>query len=54
VIELDTKQPDEADVNLSHWWTVEDRATGDLWVAGARSNRDYTRDTPVLYVVGCR
>ena len=54
VIEVDGLQPGEGDVNLSHWWGLEDRPTGDIVIVGARHNIGYTSSQPVKYVVGVR
>ena len=51
VITLDTKQPDEEGINLSHWWAFEDRETGDIVVPTYRYNIGYTDQQPVLYRV---
>lgn len=52
VLEIDTKRPDEDGVNLSHFWTLEDTATGDLLVTGARYGVGYGSYQPVLYRIG--
>ena len=52
VIEIDTKQPSEPGVSLSHMWTLEDRATKDIVITGSRYSEDYTSSTPVTYRVG--
>ncbi|MGC9320072.1 MAG: sialidase family protein [Armatimonadota bacterium] len=52
VLVIDTKQPDEEDVNLSHWHVFEDRQTGDLVIPMARASKGYQSRTPVIYVVG--
>jgi hypothetical protein len=49
---IDTKQPDEDDVNLSHWHIYEDRPTGDFIIPTTRASKGYKSRTPVLYVVG--
>lgn len=51
VITIDTKQPDESDVNLSHWHAFEDRETGDIVIPMARHSARYESSQPVLYVV---
>ncbi len=52
VLVLDTKRDDEEGINLSHWWAVEDRETGDIMVAGARHTIGYTAREPYLIRVG--
>lgn len=54
VVQVDDVQPDEGDVNLSHWWGLEDRPTGDIIIVGARHNIGYTSAQPVKYVVGVK
>ena len=54
VIELDAVQPDEQDINLSHWWGMEDRETGNIVVSGARHAIGYRALQPVQYVVEVR
>jgi len=54
VLQVDDVQPDEGDVNLSHWWGLEDRPTGDIIIVGARHNIGYTGAQPVKYVVGVK
>jgi hypothetical protein len=49
---VDTKRPDEAGVNLSHWWAYEDRATHDIIITGARYKVGYVGETPWLWRVG--
>lgn len=51
---IDTKRPDEPDINLSHWWAFEDRKTQDIVVVGARHAKGYTSATPWLWRVGVR
>ena len=52
VIEIDTKQPTEPGVSLSHMWVVEDRVTKNIVITGNRFSEDYTSNTPVTYRVG--
>ncbi len=52
LLAVDTKRPDEEGVNLSHWWGLEDRATGDLIIAGARHAIGYKTKEPWLWRVG--
>jgi len=52
VFVIDTKQPDERDVNLSHWHSYEDRETGDIIIPTTRASAGYKSRRPVLYVVG--
>jgi len=52
VVEIDTKQPDEDDVNLSHWHALEDRQTGDIVISTSRAGPGYKTRQPVLYVIG--
>ena len=52
VLEVDTKQPDEPDVNLSHWLAYEDRETGDIVIPMSRASAGYKSYQPVLYVIG--
>ncbi|NLX95809.1 MAG: exo-alpha-sialidase [Rhodopirellula sp.] len=49
---IDTKQPDEEDVNLSHWHVFEDRLAGDIVIPMARAGKDYKSRHPVVYVIG--
>lgn len=49
---IDTKRPDEKDVNLSHWHALEDRETGDIVIATTRASAGYKTRKPVLYVIG--
>jgi hypothetical protein len=51
VLPMDTKRPEEAGLNLSHWWGFEDRATHDIVVAGARYGLAYKTSAPVVYRV---
>lgn len=51
VITIDTKRPDEDDVNLSHWHAIEDRKTGDIHLPMSRASKGYKSRRPVLYVV---
>ena len=53
VLTIDTKQPNEQDVNLSHWHCYEDRETGDIVVPMARASEGYKSRHPVVYVIGC-
>ena len=43
---VDTKRPEEAGVNLSHWWAYEDRETHDIIIVGARYGEGYRTTTP--------
>ena len=52
VLVIDTKQPDERDVNLSHWHSYEDRETGYIIIPTTRASVGYKSRRPVLYVVG--
>jgi hypothetical protein len=51
VLEIDTKRPDEEDVNLSHFLAFEDRETGDIVIPMARYSAGYRSAQPVLYVI---
>lgn len=46
---VDTKRPDETDVNLSHFWGFEDRATHEVVIVGARYSAGYKSRQPVVY-----
>ncbi|NCQ25863.1 MAG: exo-alpha-sialidase, partial [Armatimonadetes bacterium] len=52
VLVVDTKRPEEPDINLSHWWAFEDRKTHDVVIAGARHALGYQSSTPWLWRVG--
>lgn len=52
VLVVDTKQPGEEDINLSHWHTIEDRETGDVVISGFRASKGYKNRRPVAYVIG--
>jgi len=52
VLVIDTKQPDEEDVNLSHWHALEDRDSGDIVISMARASKGYKSRDPVVYVIG--
>ena len=52
VLVIDTKRLDEPEVNLSHWWALEDRKTHDIVVVGARHAKGYKSRTPWLWRVG--
>ena len=54
VLVIDTKQPDERDVNLSHWHSYEDRETGDIVIPTTRASAGYKSRRPVLYAVGVK
>lgn len=54
VLLIDTKQPDEDDVNLSHWHTFEDRSTGHIVVPMARASKGYKSRRPAVYVIGVK
>ncbi|MBC8874600.1 MAG: exo-alpha-sialidase [Planctomycetes bacterium] len=51
VLVIDTKQPDEPDVNLSHRHSHEDRETGHIIIPTTRASAGYKSRRPVLYVV---
>lgn len=51
VLQIDTRQPDEKDVNLSHWHSFEDRESGDIVIPMARASEGYKSRQPVLYVI---
>lgn len=51
VLVIDTKKPDEDDVNLSHWHAYEDRPTGEIVLAMDRASKGYKSRQPMLYVV---
>jgi len=46
---IDTKQPDETGVNLSHGLAFEYRGTGDIILPMSRYGEGYKTSTPVLY-----
>jgi hypothetical protein len=53
ILVIDTKRPDdpkEGDFQLSHWWGLEDRATKDIVIAGARYHQE--KPSPVTYRIG--
>ena len=52
LLAIDDKRPDEQDINLSHWWGFEDRATGDIVIAGARHTAGYRGAQPYLWRIG--
>ena len=52
LLEIDARQPDEEDVNLSQWDAVEDRATGEIVITMARASKGYKSRHPVTYVIG--
>jgi hypothetical protein len=52
VLVIDSKSPNEPDVNLSHWHSFEDRESGDIVIPMARATGDYTSREPVVYVIG--
>jgi len=52
VVVIDTKLPDEEDVNLSHWHSYEDRQTGDIVIPAARASKGYKSRRPVIYTIG--
>ncbi|MBM3473665.1 MAG: exo-alpha-sialidase [Armatimonadetes bacterium] len=52
LLAVDTKKPDEAGVNLSHWWAFEDRETREVVIVGARYGPGYTTTSPWLWRVG--
>ena len=51
LLTIDTKKPEEDDINLSHWWGLEDRETGDIVVVGSRYAKGYVSSTPWLWRV---
>ncbi len=51
VIIVDTRRPDEEDVNLSHWLAFEDRQTGQIVIPMARHSAGYRTKQPVIYRV---
>jgi len=51
VITIDTKLPEEDDVNLSHANVLEDRQTGNIIIATSRASKGYKSRSPVVYVV---
>jgi len=51
LIKLDDKKPAEKGVNLSHFWTFEDRMTREIVIVSARWSWDYRTNTPVVYRV---
>lgn len=52
VLEIDTKRDDETDINLSHWWGMENRETGGIVISGARHAIGYGSAAPIVYFVG--
>ncbi|QDU01925.1 hypothetical protein V6x_16080 [Gimesia chilikensis] len=52
LVVIDTKQPDEEDVNLSHWHSIEDRQTGHIVITTSRASKGYKSRTPVIYTIG--
>lgn len=52
LVVIDTKQPDEEDVNLSHWHSFEDRQTGNIVITTSRASKSYKSRTPVIYMIG--
>lgn len=52
LVVIDTKQPDEEDVNLSHWHSIEDRQTGNIVIPTSRASKGYKSRTPVIYTIG--
>lgn len=54
VVVLDEVQPDEQDINLSHWWGMEDRETGNIIVVGHRHEIGYKARRAVEYLVEVR
>ena len=52
LVVIDTKQPDEEDVNLSHWHSFEDRQTGNIVITTSRASKGYKSRTPVIYTIG--
>jgi hypothetical protein len=49
LIKLDDKKPIEKGVNLSHFWTFEDRLTHEIVIVSARWSWDYRTCTPMVY-----
>lgn len=49
---VDALHPGETGVNLSHWTSLEDRATGDIVIVGDRYAQGYTSSTPVTFRIG--
>ena len=54
VLVVDTKKPEEDDVNLSHWHAYEDRPTGDIVLAMSRASKDYKSYQAMVYVVAVK
>lgn len=52
VLVIDTKQPEEEEVNLSHWHAFEDRETGNIVIPMSRASKGYKSRHPVVHVVG--
>ena len=52
VLVVDDKKPEEAGLNLSHFWGMEDRETGDIVIAGARYSQGYKETHPHLWRIG--
>ncbi len=52
ILVIDNKQPDEPDINLSHWHSYEDRETRDIIITTTRASSGYKSRHPVVYVVG--
>ncbi len=52
VLVVDDKHPEEAGLNLSHFWALEDRETGDIVIAGARYSANYKESHPHLWRMG--
>jgi len=52
LLEVDTKQANETDVNLSHFWAIEDRANGDIVIPGTRYDLGYKSSQAVFYRIG--
>ncbi|WP_291177860.1 sialidase family protein [Gimesia sp.] len=52
LVVIDTKLPDEEDVNLSHWHSIEDRQTGNIVITTSRASKGYKSRSPVIYTIG--
>ncbi|QGQ22042.1 exo-alpha-sialidase [Gimesia benthica] len=52
LVVIDTKQPNEKDVNLSHWHSFEDRQTVNIIITTSRASKGYKSRTPVIYTIG--
>jgi hypothetical protein len=54
VLVVDDKKPEEPGVNLSHFWGLEDRETGDIVISGGRYSQGYKESHPHLWRVGVK